>query len=240
MDIFNLNIIDVVFVLFILCGGVVGMKRGVFKELVMTVGYLLLFVVSIVLKNPIAELLSLNLPFFNFGGSFQGIVVLNILIYQLLAFIIVFAVLSVIFNLILKITKVFEKILDFTIILGFLSKILGLIVGLIEGYIIVFLLSVILSYPIFNQTVVEGSKLKPTILNSTPILSPLSKAMTDTVDEVVALSKTDVKNDKDEFNRQAVDIMLEHKLISTRYMEKLVEAGKVDVPGMDKIIEKHK
>ena len=64
--------------------------------------------------------------------------------------------------------------------------------------------------------------------------------MTETVDEVVALSKTDVKNDKDEFNRQAVDIMLDHKLISTRYMEKLIEAGKVDVPGMDKIVEKHK
>lgn len=240
MDIFNLNIIDVVFVLFIICGGVMGMKRGVFKELVMTVGNVILLVVSIYLKNPIAEFLSLHLPFFNFSGSFEGLVVLNILLYQLIAFILVFAVLSVIFSIILSITKIFEKILDFTVVLGFASKILGLIVGLIEGYIIVFLLSVVLSYPIFNQTIVSGSVLKHKILNSTPLLSNVAKSMTDTVDEVVELSKTDVKDDTDEFNCQVVDIMLEHKLIETDYMEKLIEAGKVNVDGMDEIVEKHK
>lgn len=240
MNIFGLNVIDVVIILFILCGGVVGMKRGVFKELVMTVGYLILIIVSLILKNPIAEFLSLHLPFFNFGGEFEGLVVLNILLYQLIAFILAFALLSIIFYLVLYITKIFEKILDFTIILGLVSKFLGLIVGLIEGYIIVFLLCVVLSYPIFNQTVVAESTLKEKILNSTPVLSSISKAMTETVDEVVKLSKTDVKDDKDEFNRQTVDIMLKHDLIEPEYMEKLIDAGKVDVPGMSEIVEKYK
>lgn len=240
MDIFNLNIIDVVIVLFILCGGVVGMKRGVFKELVMTVGFILLIIIALFLKNPIAEVLSLHLPFFNFSGTFEGLVVLNILLYQLLAFILVFAALSIIFYVVLYITKIFEKILNFTVILGLVSKLLGLIVGLIEGYVIVFLLCVVLSYPIFNQTVVAESGLKNRILNSTPVLSNIAKAMTETVDEVVELSKTDVKNDTDEFNRQTVDIMLKHKLIEPEYMEKLIDADKVDVPGMSEIVEKYK
>lgn len=240
MDIFGLNIIDVVIVLMILCGGVVGMKRGVFKELAMTVGYIIMILLAIVLKNPIAELLSLNLPFFNFSGSFEGLVVLNILLYQLLAFILVFAVLSIIFYVVLSVTKVFEKILNFTVILGLVSKLLGLVVGLIEGYIIVFLICVVLSYPVFNQTVVAESKLKDKILTSTPVLSNVAKTMTDTVDEVIELSKTDVKNDKDEFNRQSVDIMLKHKLITPKYVEKLIEADKITTPGMQEIVDEYK
>lgn len=240
MDIFGLNIIDVVIVLMILCGGVVGMKRGVFKELVMTVGYVLLIVISIFVKNPVAEFLSLHLPFFDFAGDFQGLVVLNILLYQVLAFILVFALLSLVFHLVLYITKVFEKILDFTIILGMFSKILGLIVGLIEGYIIMFMVCVLLNYPIFNQNVVSESVLKNIILNHTPILSDLSKAMTETVDEVVALAKTDVKDETDEFNRQTVEIMLKRKLITADYVEKLIDADKIDIPGMEEIVEKYK
>lgn len=240
MDIFSLNVIDVIIILFILCGGVVGMKRGVFKELVMTVGYLALIIIAWYLKNPIAELLSLHLPFFNFGGNFEGLVALNIIIYQLIAFILVFAVLGIIFNIILEVTKLFEKILDFTIILGFISKVLGLIVGLIEGYILVFLLCVLMSYPIFNQSIVAESKLKDKILDSTPILSNIANAMTSTVDEVVELAKTDVKNEKDEFNKQAIEIMLKHKLIKPKYVEKLIDAEKIDIKGIDEIIEKYK
>lgn len=240
MDIFGLNIIDVVIVLMILCGGVVGMKRGVFKELVMTAGYVLLIVFSIILKNPVAEFLSLNLPFFDFAGDFQGLVVLNIILYQMLAFILVFAILSLIFNIVLYITKLFEKILNFTIILGVFSKILGLIVGLIEGYIIMFIVCFVLNYPIFNQDVVAESVLKEKIVNHTPVLSSLSKTLTETVDDIVALSKTDVKNETNEFNRQTVEIMLKRKLITADYVEKLIEADKIDIPGMEEIVKKYK
>ncbi len=240
MDIFSLNVIDVVIVLFILCGGVVGMKRGVFKELVMTVGYLILIILSLMLKNPLAEFLSLHLPFFNFGGVFEGTAVLNIILYQILSFIIVFAVLSIIFNIVLAVTKVFEKILDITIIGGILSKLLGLFVGLIEGYILVFFMCVVLSYPVFNQSVVATSSLKARILNSTPVLSNIVKGMTDTVDEVIELSKSDIKDNKEEIDRQSIEIMLKHKFVKPSYIEKLIEAGKITTPGMNDIVNKYK
>ena len=240
MTLFGLNIIDVSIILLLLCGGIVGMKRGVFKELVMTVGTILLVIISIVLKNPVAEFLSLKLPFLSFGGDVEGLVVINILFYQLVAFIVVFAVLSIVFNVILEITKLFEKILNFTIILGMASKFLGFIVGIIESYILMFLFCLALSYPIFNQEVVKNSVLHKGILYHTPVLSNLSNAMTEVVDEVVALAQTDVKNEKDEFNRQTVEIMLKRKLITPKYIEKLIEAGKIDIPGMNEIVEKYK
>ena len=77
-----MNVIDVAVVLLILCAGVVGLKRGVFKELVMTVGLLIVYILAFKLKDPIANWLSLNLPFFNFGGDFYGATALNILLYQ--------------------------------------------------------------------------------------------------------------------------------------------------------------
>lgn len=227
MDIFSLNVIDIVIVLLILCAGVVGMKRGVFKELVMTVGYLILIVASLILKNPVAEFLSLKLPFFDFPGKFQGLVVLNIFLYQLIAFILVFAILSIIFNIVLAITKGFEKILNFTIILGAFSKFLGLIVGLINGYILVFIMCVILSYPFFNQSVVAESKLRNKIVTSTPVLSHIAKDMNESIDEIVELTKTDIVNDKNQFNTQSIEIMLKNKLITEEYVQKLVDAGKI-------------
>ena len=46
MNILAINVIDVVIILMILLAGVIGFKRGVFKELVMTVGYFILVLVS--------------------------------------------------------------------------------------------------------------------------------------------------------------------------------------------------
>ncbi len=59
-NILSLNILDVVIVLLILCAGVVGFKRGFFKEIVMTVGLLLVYIISFKLKDPIANWMSMN------------------------------------------------------------------------------------------------------------------------------------------------------------------------------------
>ena len=49
-----MNIVDVLIILIVACGAVIGFKRGFFKELVMTVGFLLVFIVSFIFKNPVA------------------------------------------------------------------------------------------------------------------------------------------------------------------------------------------
>ena len=66
-----------------------------------------------------------KLPFFNFGGIFKGVTVLNILIYELIAFFVVLAVLFVLLRIFTFFSFMIEKILDLTIILGIPSKILG-------------------------------------------------------------------------------------------------------------------
>ena len=145
-----MNIIDIIIIIYILLSGIIGYKRGVFKELVLCLGTILVFYLAYQFKDPLGEFLLLKLPMFDFPNLFKGAITLNILVYQLLAFIIVLAVLLIIFNVIVSITGIFEKILRITIILGIPSKILGFLVGLVEGYVITFVVLFFLTQPAFS------------------------------------------------------------------------------------------
>ena len=219
-----MNIIDVIIILMILCAGVVGLKRGVFNQLVMTVGLLLVYIISFKLKNPIANWMSLNLPFFKFGG----LTYLNIFIYQAIAFVIVFSIVMIIFRIILKITGIFEKILKFTIILGIPSNILGFILGLIEGYIIMFITVFIISQPFVKLDIVNESKYREPILNSSPILSNIVSSTNDAIKDIYEVQKNYL-NSKDtvKYNNEVVRILVQYDVVSNDYINKLKESGKL-------------
>lgn len=232
-----LNIVDVVVILIILMCGVVGFKRGVFKELVMTIGFLIVFVVSFKLKNPLAEWLSLHLPFFNFGNIFDSIGIINIIFYQVISFMIIFSLLMIIFKIILAVTSFFEKILKFTIILGIPSKILGFIVGLVEGYILGFIIMFVLAQPMFGD-ITASSKLKRPILESTPILTSVVAEMNDTVIDIYNLK--DSASDSKKLERDIAKVMLEHKLVEPDYIVKLIEANKIKIDDVESLVETYR
>lgn len=219
-----MNIIDVIIILMILCAGVVGFKRGFFNQLVMTVGLLLVYIISFKLKNPIANWMSLNLPFFNLGGLTS----LNIVLYQAIAFVIVFSVVMIIFRIILKLTGLIEKILKFTIILGIPSKILGLILGLVEGYIIMFIAVFIISQPFVNLDIINESKYREPILNSSPLLSNVVSSTNDAIKDIYKVQKNylDSKN-SDEYNEEVIRILLQYDVVSNDYIDRLEESGKL-------------
>ena len=227
-NILSLNILDVVIVLFILCAGVVGFKRGFFKEIVMTVGLLLVYIISFKLKDPIANWMSMNLPFFNFGGIFEGATALNIIVYQTIAFIIVFSIIMIIFRIVLSLTGALEKLLNFTIILGIPSKILGFIVGIIEGFILVYMFVFIISLPFFRIDVIEQSKYRKPILNSSPILSNIASSTNSAVNDIYKLGKdfSDNKN-TDYLNDEIINILLKYNIVTEEYINKLKAVDKI-------------
>lgn len=235
-----LNIVDAIIILIILLGGVVGFKRGFTKQLVRAVGFILVVVLAFKFKNSVSIFLYQNLPFFNFGGVFAGVSVLNILIYELIAFLAVLAILIVALRMILIVTGLFETILNFTIVLGFISKILGAIVGVIEYFVIVFIGLYILSLPFFNIGIIKESKYEDSILNNTPILSRYIGKSMDVIDEFVELKdKYNDKNTPNEFNNEALDLMLKYKIISVNSAERLIEKKKLS-DGAYEILNKYK
>ncbi len=236
-----INIVDVVIVLLILMFGVIGLKRGFFKEVAISVGVVLVFILAFYLKDPLANFLSLNLPFFQFKGAFEGLTALNIVLYQLIAFIVLLIILLAILNVVIAVTGVFEKILKFTIILGIPSKILGMIVGFIEGYIIVFVALFFLSQPAFNITIINQSTLTPKILNSTPGLSNIVGDLNQTMNDIYELGKKfETNKDPNQFNLETVDTMLKHHIVKTDYIEKLIDKGKLKITGIDSVLNKYR
>ena len=161
--------------------------------------------------------------------------------YQAISFIIVVILLESILQVLIKVTGVIEKILKFTIVLGIPSKILGFLVGLIEGFVFVFLALFLLNQPSLKIDIVNDSKLTSKILNSTPILSNIAGGMVDTIEDINELVKdyNDDKVDPNSLDLESIDIMLEHKVISTSYVRKLIDNKKIEVVGIESILNKY-
>ena len=73
-----MNIVDVVIILVLLMGAVIGFKRGLTGSLVNFLGFIVVIAAAYLLKNPVSALMYKFLPFFSFGGVIKGVTVLNI------------------------------------------------------------------------------------------------------------------------------------------------------------------
>ena len=212
-------------------------KRGVLKELVICLGTIALFFLAYKLKDPIGEFLLLRMPMFDFPNLFTGVRTLNILVYQLLAFVIVLAVLLIVYNLILSLTGLFEKFLKFTVILGIPSKILGFVVGLLEGYVVAFVILFFLSQPAFSFEYFMNSKLSNVILNSSPGLTNFTSDTVELIGEVYELK--DEKN-TDVVNAKSLDLMLEKGVVRYELANELYKRGKLNFDGIEVVLAKYK
>ena len=219
-----MNFVDILIILVLISGGLTGAHNGFFKQTVVLIGTIICFVLAWILKNPIADFLSFNLPFF----SFNGLKSLNILFYQLAAFLSLLALFTAVLVVLIKITGIFEKILKMTIILGIPSKILGFVVGVIETYIIVFAVLFFAKQPIFSQELFEESTLTPIIVNSSPGLSNIVNNMNESIKDIYNITKNyEISNNSTSTNAEIIESLLKHKVINQEYLDKLEKKGKI-------------
>ena len=240
-----MSAIDIVILLLLIMFGVVGWKQGVIKEVVQLGGMVVILVISFMFKDELGNVFCKWLPFFEFAGSpIEGMISLNILIYQLLGFFIIFTVLYAIYSIILKLSGIFQKLVDWTLILLIPSKIGGLIVGLIEGYILIFiLLLLILVLPANVTNNYRNSKLVNTIVYETPILSSAAKDVTTSLKDIYNLTDQVInkKIETNDANLKTIDIMLKYDLVTPKTVEQLVILDKLKgIKGIDNVINKYK
>lgn len=221
-----MNITDAVIITILIIGVLGGMSRGLIKQTVFLVGLVVCIFFAFCLRAPIATFMYKYLPFFKFGGVFSGVSIINILLYEVLAFLILFSVFYLVLRVLLKITGIIEKILDLTIILGFISKIGGGIVGFIESYIIVFIFLFVCSQPFIEITGLDNSKVGNYILDNTPIMSGMIKDTRDAVNEMYTLSKR-YQNDKNKLNEETIKLFVKYDIITEENVKSLRERGKI-------------
>ena len=223
----TISILDAIIVIFLILGVMSGFRRGFIKQTILLVGLVAVLVISFNLRIPVSTFLYKNLPFFNFNGIFKGVTILNILLYELIAFFVVFSVLYLIFRIILKISGLIESLLRLTIIFGFFSKILGGIVGFIESYVIVFIILFAFSQPFMKVSGIDESILANKILDNTPVMSNAVKDTRVVINEIYKLSET-YKDDSKNFNKEAIELFLKYDIITEENLNLLREKGKIE------------
>ena len=221
-----MNIFDIVIILLILLSGVTGLKQGLLKSGINLIGTILIYIIAFKMKDSIGLFLCKVCPFFKFNGY----ITLNILVYQLIAFVLIASILFSIFALVLKLTGVVQKLVDLTVILTIPSKIGGFIIGLLEGYVVMFIIILILSVPLRNVELFSESKLVDKMLNNTPILSSSLDGVGDVIFNVFHIT-SEVKEGENENTKVNMDIMktyLDYKVITKEDAIDLIDTGKLN------------
>ncbi len=235
-----MSIIDAIIILVLLAGAVLGFKKGAIRSLVALIGTVIVVVISYYLKNPIASLLLKFCPFLKFSGMWEGLVTLNILLYEAIAYLLVFLVLSSILALIIKLSKALETILNATIILGIPSKIIGAVLGFLEAVVFCFLaIFVLLQFNVTNKMVIESS-LAMSIVSKTPFIGDMVNDTYKAINNIHELQeKYKDSQDKDAYNGEILKTMLEYKVITKEEALNLVESKKLEFNGVKDIINNY-
>ena len=236
-------VVDIGIVAVILMFAVVGMKNGFFKEVISLAGIVIVFVLSFMFKEQVGNFLCKILPFFTFEGfHIEGLVALNILIYQLVGFFFIFGILFGIYNLIFNLTGIIQKAIDKTIIFLLPSKVGGLIVGAVEGYILTLVVIMVLTIPLKNVAMFKDSYVLNLMINKTPIVSKYTKDLVTIVDDTYILvdGVSDKKMAINEANLKMIDGMLKYKIVSKKTIEQLIVLDKLDtIENIDEVIDRY-
>lgn len=223
-------LIDILIVIFIILGVFAGIKRGLIKSLVSFIGLVAIVIISYSLRYYVAEFLIDKMPFFNYLG-FEGLTSLNILIYNVLAFIFIFVILYCILNVVIAVTGFVDTLLKFTVIWIIPSKIGGAIVGFLETWVYLFILLFILSAFNITSSWVLNSKVANIILDHTPVIGNYlygvvngSKDIYRGIEEYRNENRT-----TEQINLYILQIEISHGLITKAKAQELIDTGKLQV-----------
>lgn len=225
-------VLDILVVIFVLLGALAGWKKGLIKSAVNLIGLIAVVIISYALKGSIANFLIDKMPFLNFAGTFEGLTSVNILIYNLIAFVVIFIVLYCILSVVLAVTGFIDTILKFTVIWILPSKIGGAIIGFLEAWVYVFLVLFILAQLSITASFVLDSTVGKFMLNHTPIVGTTLNKTTSAAKEIYDA----VKNVKDDENKNVQDLNLtilqieiNQGLITKEKATELIETGKLEL-----------
>lgn len=224
-----MNVVDVIIIALLILGGVAGFKAGVIKKLTDFIGMFVVIILAFYLKNYISVIMYENLPFFNFFGLINGIDALNILLYEVIAFLVIFIALLFVLKVVLMLTGLVEKILKATVILSIPSKLLGIVVGVIEMYVYLFLILVIVSLPIFDSSFLKNSKMNNFILNNTPVLSSVSEEIIDIYGDVYNIIDNRKNKTNEQLNEEILRVLIDKKVVTKESAKKLVDKNKIHI-----------
>lgn len=234
-----MNIVDYIILVILILSAVKGFRQGLIPSIVNFVGVFLVFIIAFYLKAPISSLLYQNLPFLSFGGIFKGVIGVNILFYEVIAYGLTIILLGIVFGILKKISIGLQKLLNLTILLNLPSKIIGALIGILEGILFSFILLYIGSVINTTTKYVNESKYSSIILNDIPIINSVTNNLTKSTEEIYDTIVNN-QNDTNKANLETIDILMKYDILSYDSANKLVQDNKLNIKGVNKVIEKYK
>lgn len=234
-----MNIVDYIIIIILLLSALKGFKDGLLPTIVNFIGTFLVFVIAFYLKQPISIFLYENLPFLNFAGIFKGVIAINILFYEAMAYGLAIVILGIVFGIVKKISVGLNKIFSITLFLNLPSKIIGALIGILEGILFCFILLFIGSVVNTTTKYVNESKYSSIILTKIPILNDVTSNLINSGNEIY---ETVLKNENNvtQANLETIDILMEYDILSYDSATKLINDKKLNINGVESIVEKYR
>lgn len=234
-----MNIVDYIIIVILILSALKGFKEGLLPTVVNLIGTFLVFVIAFYVKQPISIFLYENLPFLSFGGIFKGVVAVNILFYEAIAYGLTIVILGIVFGVIKKISVGLNKILSITLFLNLPSKIIGALIGALEGVLFCFILLFVASVVNTTTKYVNESKYSSIILNNIPILNSVTGDLISSGEEIYDIVLKN-ENDTNKANLETIDTLMKYDILSYDSALKLINDKKLNINGVNEIVEKYK
>ena len=234
------NYIDLIILAFIVLGAIAGFKKGFFSQTVSFIGVIIIIAVAFTFKDDLAKVLFTYMPFFKFAGEFKNLTVLNVLLYEIVSFLILFIALGIVLKIILVATSILEYLIKFTVILGLPFKMLGAVVGAAQGLLWAFIIVMFLNQPTIAPKAIEESKLGTKMLTNLPFMAKQADGIVEIANITYELKGKYGKTDTDAYNLEVLDAMLKYKIVSVDSVQMLLDRNKLTFPGIAKTITKYK
>lgn len=234
-----MNIVDYIIIVILLLSALKGFKNGLLPTIVNFIGTFLVFIIAFYLKQPISIFLYENLPFLNFAGIFKGVIAINILFYEAMAYGLAIVLLGIVFGIVKKISVGLNKIFSITLFLNLPSKIIGALIGILEGLLFCFILLFIGSVINTTTKYVNESKYSSIILTKIPILNSVTSNLINSGNEIY---ETVLKNENNvtQANLETIDILMQYDILSYDSATKLINDKKLNINGVESVVEKYR
>lgn len=228
-------LLDIILIVFIILGTLLGMKNGLIKSLVGLIGLVAIVIISYTLRIPIANFLIDKLPFFSFGGELAGLTSISILIYNVLAFVVIFVVLYCVLNIILTVTKFIDTLLKFTVIWIIPSKIGGAIIGFLESWVFLYLALFVLAQFSITNAWIKNSTVSNFVLDHTPIvgtyLNGAKLAAREIYTGIEKYRKDNTKTTED-LNLYILQVEINYGFVTKEKAKELMDIGKIKLENV--------
>lgn len=234
-----MNVVDYIIIVILILSALKGFKEGLLPTIVNLVGTFLVFVIAFYLKQPISTLLYENLPFLNFAGIFKGVIAINILFYEAIAYGLTIVLLGIVFGIIKKVSVGLNKVLSITLFLNLPSKLIGAVIGVLEGVLFCFILLFVGSVINTTTKYVNESKYSSIILNEIPILNNVTSNLIDSGEEIYDVVLNNGNNTL-KANLETIDILMKYEILSYESATKLIEDKKLNIVGVESVVEKYR